>query len=333
MSTTAIPETMNAVEIAQHGGPEVLTPVRRPVPQPKAGEVLIQVFAAGVNRPDVVQRLGQYPAPPGASDLPGLEVSGTVVALGAGATTWRLGDTVCALLPGGGYAEYATADAGSCLAIPKNMPLEEAAAVPETFFTVWHNVFERGGLKPGEWFLVHGGSSGIGSAAIQIAKLKGAHVIATAGNDEKCAACRELGADVANNYRSQDFVEVIRGLPSKGVDVVLDMVGGDYLARNLKCMKADGRLVVIAFLKGAKTEVDLSAIMMKRLTVTGSTLRARDLDFKAQLAQSVQRELWPALAERRIRPKIHAVLPLAEAAAAHRMMESSAHIGKIVLKI
>ncbi len=324
---------MRAIEIKAPGGPEQLVLTQCPVPAPRANEVLIRVQAAGVNRPDVVQRLGLYPAPPGASDLPGLEVAGTIAALGADVGNFKTGDSVCALLPGGGYAEFATADAGSCLPIPSGYSFVEAAALPETFFTVWHNVFERGALKAGETLLVHGGTSGIGTAAIQIAKLKGASVVATAGSDEKCTACIKLGATVAINYRTQDFVEVVRNLPSKGVDVVLDMVGGDYLARNLRCLKTDGRLVVIAFLKGAKTEIDLSAIMMKRLVVTGSTLRARDLAFKAKLAKAVHQELWPALGQRLITPQIHSVLPLAEAAAAHRLMESSAHIGKIVLKV
>jgi putative PIG3 family NAD(P)H quinone oxidoreductase len=324
---------MRAVEIRAPGGPEQLVPTTRPVPALKAGEVLIRVQAAGVNRPDVVQRLGQYPPPPGASDLPGLEVAGTVVAVAPDVSAFKPGNAVCALLPGGGYAEYAAADAGSCLPVPTGLSFVEAAAIPETAFTVWHNVFERGALKPGETLLVHGGTSGIGTTAIQIAKLKGAHVIATAGSDEKCAACLKLGADAAINYRTQDFVAVVRGLPAKGVDVILDMVGGDYFPRNLKCLKADGRLVVIAFLKGAKADADLSAIMLKRLVVTGSTLRARDAAFKARLAAEVQRELWPAYARRALAPLIHRTFPLAEAAAAHRLMESSAHIGKIVLEI
>ncbi len=333
MAPTPIPNLMSAIEIKAPGGPEQLVPAQRPVPIPKPNEVLIRVHAAGVNRPDVVQRLGQYPAPPGASDLPGLEVAGTIAIVGSNVTGLALGDKVCALLAGGGYAEYAVADAGSCLPIPDGFSFVEAAAVPETFMTVWHNVFERGGLKPGEVFLVHGGTSGIGTAAIQIAKLKGATVVATAGSDEKCDACTKLGADTVINYRTQDFVDVARNLPSKGVDVILDMVGGDYFGRNLKCLKPDGRLVIIAFLNGAKTEVDLAAIMMKRLVVTGSTLRARDLNFKAGLAKAIKRELWPAFTARQMPPLIHTTLSLAEAATAHRLMESSAHIGKIVLKI
>jgi len=324
---------MRAVEITTPGGPEVLSPTTRPVPQPKPGEVLIRVHAAGVNRPDVVQRLGQYPAPPGASDLPGLEVAGTIAALGDGVSGFNLGDNVCALLPGGGYAQFAVADAGSCLPMPEGFSYEEAAAIPETFFTVWHNVFERGALQPGETLLIHGGSSGIGTTAIQLAKAKGAGVIVTAGSDEKCAACVKLGADIAINYRTQDFAEVVRALPAKGIDVILDMVGGDYFPRNLKCLKPDGRLVVIAFLKGAKTEADLGQIMLKRLTVTGSTLRSRDVAFKARLAAAVHTHVWPDLTARRISPLIHRTFPLDQAANAHALMESSAHIGKIVLKI
>ncbi|MBL8643870.1 MAG: NAD(P)H-quinone oxidoreductase, partial [Rhodospirillaceae bacterium] len=317
MATTSIPATMRAVEIKTPGGPEQLVPAARPTPVPKTGEVLIAVEAAGVNRPDVVQRLGQYPAPPGASDLPGLEVAGRIVAVGDGVKTWKIGDAVCALIPGGGYAQYATADQGSCLPVPETFSMIEACAIPETFFTVWHNVFQRGGLKPGESLLVHGGSSGIGTTAIQVAKALGSAVIATAGSDDKCAACVKLGADVAINYRTQDFAEIVRGLPSKGVDVILDMVGGDYFARNLKCLKVDGRMVSIAFLKGAKTEADLSVIMLKRLTVTGSTLRNRDLAFKAALAAEVKAHVWPLLAARKVVPLIHKVFGLDDAAAAH----------------
>ncbi|MBL8630125.1 MAG: NAD(P)H-quinone oxidoreductase [Rhodospirillaceae bacterium] len=329
----SIPQTMRAVEIKTPGGPEVLVATTRPTPAPKTGEVLIKVEAAGVNRPDVVQRLGQYPAPPGSSDLPGLEVAGAIVAVGDGVSALKVGDKVCALIPGGGYAEYATADQGSCLPWPQGFTAIEACAIPETFFTVWHNVFQRGGLKPGESLLVHGGSSGIGTTAIQVAKALGSFVIATAGSDEKCDACKKLGADIAINYRTQDFVEVIRALPAKGVDVILDMVGGDYFARNLKCLKTDGRMVSIAFLKGAKTEADLSQIMLKRLTLTGSTLRNRDLGFKAALAAEVKAHVWPLLAARKVAPLIHTTFALEDAAKAHALMESSGHIGKIVLKI
>ncbi len=329
----SIPASMRAVEITTPGGPDVLVATTRPTPSPKTGEVLIAVEAAGVNRPDVVQRMGQYPAPPGASDLPGLEVAGAVVAVGDGVTAFKIGDKVCALIPGGGYAEYATADQGSCLPWPDGFSAIEASALPETFFTVWHNVFQRGALKPGESLLIHGGTSGIGTTAIQIAKALGSTVIVTAGSDEKCDACKKLGADVAINYRTQDFLEVIKALPSKGVDVILDMVGGDYVARNLKCLKTDGRMVSIAFLNGVKAEVDLSAIMLKRLTLTGSTLRARDLGFKAALASDLKTHVWPLLSARKVVPLIHATFPLAEAAKAHALMESSAHMGKIVLKI
>lgn len=327
-----LPSSMRCVEIKSPGGPEQLILAERPLPQPKAGEVLLAVEAAGVNRPDIVQRQGNYAAPPGASDLPGLEVAGTVVAHGDGVTLPALGDKVCALLTGGGYAGYATAAATSCLPVPKNFSMVEAAALPETFFTVWHNVFERGALKKGEVFMVHGGTSGIGTTAIQLAKAFGAFVIATAGSDEKCDACRTLGADLAINYRTADFVEEVKAkAPGKGVDVILDMVGGSYVARNIKCLKADGRLVNIAFLEGSKVEADLMMLMLKRLTLTGSTLRIRDDAFKGALAQTLKREVWPLLDRGRIKPVIDLTLPLAQAAEAHRHMESSRHIGKIVL--
>lgn len=331
--TTAIPPTMRAIEIKTPGGPEQLQLAERPTPEPKAHEVLVAVAAAGVNRPDVVQRQGQYAPPPGASDIPGLEIAGTVVAVGQEVTAWKIGDKVCALVPGGGYAEYAVADTGSCLPLPGDFSFVEAAAMPETFFTVWHNVFQRGGLKAGETLLIHGGSSGIGTTAIQIAKALGSIVIVTAGSPEKCEACRKLGADLAIDYRGEDFAEVIRASAFKGADVILDMVGGDYFGRNLKCLKPDGRIVMIAFLKGAKAEIDLASLMMKRLTVTGSTLRPRDTAFKAALAREVHERIWPLLANRRIVPPIHATFPLDEAASAHVLMESSVHIGKIVLKV
>ena len=325
--------SMNCIEIKAPGGPEQLVPARRPVPQPKAGEVLIKVTAAGVNRPDVAQRLGHYPAPPGASDLPGLEVAGTIAAIGEGVTEWNVGDAVCALTPGGGYAEFTTAPAGSCLAIPKGLSDVEAAGIPETFFTVWHNVFERAALQSGETILIHGGSSGIGTTAIQLAKAFGATVAVTAGSDDKCEACRKLGADVAINYRTADFVEAVRALPSKGANVILDMIGGDYLVRNLKCMTPDGRLALIAILGGARGELDLGAVLMKRLTLTGSTLRARDTAFKARLAAAVKAKVWPLLETGRVRPLVYKTFPLAEAAQAHALMESSAHVGKIMLKM
>ncbi len=325
---------MRCIEIKAPGGPEQLVLAERPLPQPKAGEVLIAVAAAGVNRPDVVQRQGLYPAPPGASDLPGLEVAGKVVALGPDVTTLNIGDEVCALIAGGGYAEYAAAPAGSCLPYPKGFSAIEAASLPETFFTVWHNVFERGALKAGEALLVHGGTSGIGVTAIQLAKAFGAFVVTTAGSDEKCAACVDLGADLAINYRTQDFAEDVKAkTPGKGVDVVLDMVGAAYLARNLRCLKAEGRYVNIAHLQGSKAEIDLLPMMLKRLTLTGSTLRIRDTVFKAGVAAALKREVWPLLDRRTVKPVIYRVLPLVEAAEAHRLMESSQHIGKIILTI
>lgn len=325
---------MRCIEISAPGGPEVLVPATRAMPQPKPGEVLIQVAAAGVNRPDVVQRKGLYPPPPGASDIPGLEIAGTVVALGEGVSAPALGAKVCALVSGGGYAEYATAAAVCCLPVPARLSLPEAAAIPETFFTVWHNVFERGALRPGETLLVHGGSSGIGTTAIQLAKAFGAFVIATAGNAEKCEACVALGADIAINYRTHDFAEVIKtAAPGQGVDVVLDMVGGDYTARNLKCLKPDGRLVNIAFLNGSKVETDLLPVMTKRLTITGSTLRPRDTAFKGRLAAALKDKVWPLLEAGRIRPRMDREFPLDQAADAHRRLESSGHIGKIVLRV
>ena len=330
--TAPVPETMTAVEITAPGGAEVLKPATRPVPEPSAGEVLIKVAAAGVNRPDVIQRRGLYPPPPGASDIPGLEIAGAIVAPSGGAVDWSVGDTACALVTGGGYAEYCVAPAAQCLPVPRGLGLTEAAALPETFFTVWSNVFDRAGLKQGESFLVHGGSSGIGTTAIQLAKAFGARVFATAGNDEKCAACTGLGADRAINYNQEDFVEVVKDeTAGKGADVVLDMVGGDYVARNIGAMAADGRMVSIAFLAGAKVEVNLMPVMLKRLTLTGSTLRPRGVDFKAAIARKLRERVWPLIDEGRIKPVIHATFPLAQAADAHRLMESGAHIGKIVL--
>jgi len=327
-----IPASMPCVEIKSPGGPEQLVLTERPTPHPKAGEVLIAVKAAGVNRPDIVQRQGNYAAPPGASDIPGLEVAGTVVACGPDVTWPTVGENVCALLSGGGYAAYAVATATSCLPAPKGFTMIEAAALPETFFTVWHNVFERGALKPGEVFLVHGGTSGIGTTAIQLAKAFGAFVIATAGSDEKCEACRKLGADIAINYRTADFTEEVKAkAPGKGADVILDMVGGSYVARNIRCLKADGRLINIAFLEGSKVEADLMMIMLKRLTLTGSTLRIRDNAFKGALAQALRQQVWPLLDKGAIKPVIDLTLPLARAEEAHRHMESSRHIGKIVL--
>jgi len=333
MSTPdALPKTMNAVEITAPGGPDVLKPTQRPVPAPGAGEILIRVTAAGVNRPDVLQRAGGYPPPPGASDLPGLEIAGEVVASGDGASRFPVGARVCALVAGGGYAEYAVVHESNALPVPAGFSDVEAAALPETFFTVWTNVFERGGLVAGETLLVHGGTSGIGTTAIMLAKAFGAKVFATAGTDEKCAECLRLGADLAINYRTQDFAKEVKSATGgAGVEVILDMVGGDYIQKNYEAAAMDGRIVQIAFLNGPKATVDFTRLMMKRLTHTGSTLRARPVAAKASIARALEEKVWPLLAAKTIRPVIHARFPLAEAAAAHALMESSAHVGKIVL--
>ena len=329
-----LPDEMTAIEIATPGGPEVLAPCIRPVPVANSGEVLIRVAAAGVNRPDLMQRTGAYPPPPGASDIPGLEVAGEVVSLGTEVEGLSPGDRVCALVSGGGYAEYCAAPAPQCLPIPRGLDEVQAAALPETFFTVWTNVFDRGALQSGERFLVHGGSSGIGTTAIQLASAFGASVYATAGNDEKCGACRALGAIEAFNYREQDFVEeLLEATGGAGVDLILDMVGGDYLSRNLECLAPSGRLVQIALLRGAKTEINLAPLMMKRLTLTGSTLRPRSVAEKAEIAAALESRVWPLLCAGRVRPVMHATFPLEEAADAHRLMESSTHIGKIVLEV
>jgi NADPH2:quinone reductase len=329
-----LPETMTVIEISQPGPPEVLKPTLRPLPSPAAGEVLVRVAVAGVNGPDLKQRQGLYPPPKGATDLPGLEIAGTVVATGGGVDGWRAGDAVCALTNGGAYAEYCCVPAGQCLPVPKGLTMVEAAALPETFFTVWNNVAMRAGLREGESFLVHGGAGGIGSTAIQIAKALGARVFATASSPEKCDVCRRLGADRAIDYRSEDFVEVIRaGAPGGGVDVILDMIGGDYVARNIKALAPDGRLVHIAFDKGSSVEVNLMAVMVKRLTLTGSTLRPRSAEFKAEVARQLRARIWPLIEAGRIKPLIHAVFPLAEATEAHRVMEGGSHAGKIVLKV
>ncbi|PYR52187.1 MAG: NAD(P)H-quinone oxidoreductase [Acidobacteria bacterium] len=323
---------MIAIEIREPGEPEVLVPTERPKPAPAAGEVLIKVAAAGVNRPDVFQRRGRYPPPPGASDIPGLEVSGTIVALGADVHDWRVGDPVCALVTGGGYAELCAAPAPQCLPVPRGMDLVTAAAIPETFFTVWTNVFERGRLQAGESILVHGGSSGIGTAAIQLAQARGSRVFATAGSAEKCAACERLGAERAVNYREADFVAVVRELTAgRGVDIVLDMVGGDYFARNVDALALEGRLVEIATLHGVKAELNIQTIMQRRLTITGSTLRARPVADKAAIAVALRQHVWPLLESGAVKPIVHATFPLRDAAEAHRVMESSAHIGKLVL--
>ena len=334
MSTATPPDLFDCIEITRPGPPEVLQPARRPIPQPKTGEVLIAVQAAGVNRPDVLQRLGRYPVPPNASDLPGLEVAGTIVAVGPEVARWRVGDRVCALTNGGGYAACCIAPAGSCLPVPQALSMVEAAALPETCFTVWSNVFDRGQLAPGESLMVQGGSSGIGTTAIQIAAARGHTVFATAGSAAKCAACEQLGAARAINYRSEDFEAVIKeATGGRGVDVILDMVGGDYVPKELKSLAEGGRLVFIAFLGGMKATVDLNELMRRRLTMTGSTLRPRDDVFKAQIAASLEREVWPLIAAGKVKPVIHATFPLAQAAQAHALMESSAHIGKIVLEI
>ncbi|MBR29348.1 MAG: NAD(P)H-quinone oxidoreductase [Rhodobacteraceae bacterium] len=331
---TDLPQTMRVVEISKPGGPEVLVPGTRPVPTPGAGEILIKVAAAGVNRPDALQRAGNYPVPPGASDLPGLEAAGTVAAVGPGASRWKIGDRVCALLPGGGYAEYVVTPADHALPVPDSLDLTEAACVPETFFTVWINVFDRVGLQGGESLLVHGGSSGIGSTAIQLAAARGCRVFTTVGNAEKAAFCEGLGAERAINYRDEDFVEEVKALTDgAGVNVVLDMVGGDYIARNIQALAPDGRLSFIAFLGGPKAEINFAQVMMKRLTITGSTLRPRTVAFKAEMAKALEAEVWPLLASGRIAPKMHATFPLEDAAKAHALMESSTHMGKIALVI
>ncbi|WP_417524256.1 NAD(P)H-quinone oxidoreductase [Marinovum sp.] len=324
-------KTMQAVEITAPGGPDVLKLTERPVPEPRPGEVVIRVAWAGVNRPDALQRAGSYAPPPTASDLPGLEASGEIVALGPNVSDWAIGDKVCALLPGGGYAEYVATPAAHCLPVPEGMGMKEAACLPETYFTVWSNVFQRGGLQAGERFLVHGGSSGIGTTAIQLAAHFGARVFATAGSAEKCRACTDLGAERAINYRDEDFVEVLRA--EGGADLILCMVGGSYIARNLKTLADDGRLVQIAFLQGPKAEVNFAPLMMRRLTFTGSTLRPQSDLAKARIAEALRREVWPLLDAGRIAPVMDSEFALADAAAAHARMEAGGHIGKIVLKV
>jgi NADPH:quinone reductase len=325
---------MRAIEITQPGQPDVLQSCERPVPELKPGEVLIRVLAAGVNRPDVFQRLGQYAPPPGASDLPGLEVAGEIVDGDLAGSDFRKGDLVCALVQGGGYAEYCAAPLAQCLPVPDGLTPLQAAALPETFFTVWSNVFQRAGLTGSETLLVQGGSSGIGVAAIQIATALGHRVFATAGSADKCRACEELGAVRAINYKTEDFSAVVKELTDgKGVDVVLDMVGGDYVAREMACLADDGRIVVIALLGGAKATVDLNQVLRRRLTITGSTLRPRPVEFKARIARELREQVWPLLAAGKIKPVIHATFPLAQAAQAHALMESSAHVGKIMLTV
>jgi NADPH:quinone reductase len=329
-----LPTEMTAIAIRAPGGPEVLVPERRPLPRLADGEVLVKVKAAGVNRPDVMQRQGLYPPPAGATDIPGLEIAGEVVALGPGAARWKLGDEVMALVVGGGYAEYCPAHESHALPLPRGLTPIEAAAIPETFFTVWHNAFERGRLRAGETLLVHGGSSGIGTAAIQLAKAFGARVVTTAGSAEKCDACRQLGADVAVNYKAQDFVAATKAATDgKGADVVLDMVGGDYIERNYEAAAVEGRIVQIAVQSSAKATVDFRRIMLKRLTHTGSTLRARSVPDKGAIARAVEQHVLPLIAAGKVRPVIDSTFPLAQASAAHARMEASAHTGKIVLVV
>jgi NADPH2:quinone reductase len=330
---TTLPTRMTAIGIKAPGGPEMLVPEQRAVPTPGDGEILVKVAAAGVNRPDVMQRQGLYPPPPGAPDIPGLEIAGEIVALGENVKRWKIGDRVMALVVGGGYAEYCVAHGSHALPVSA-LSMVEAAAVPETFFTVWHNVFERGGLKAGETLLVHGGSSGIGTTAIQLAKHFGARVIVTAGSAEKCAACRKLGADVAINYKTEDFVAATKAATAgKGADVILDMVGGDYIARNYEAAAVEGRIVQIAFQGSPKTTVDFRRIMLKRLHHTGSTLRARSVADKGAIARAVEDHALPLLASGKVKPAIYKTFPLAQAADAHALMETSAHIGKIVLSL
>jgi putative PIG3 family NAD(P)H quinone oxidoreductase len=329
-----LPETMRHVAVAQPGPPQVMQVVDGPVPKPRADEVLIEVAYAGVNRPDCAQRAGTYPPPPDASPILGLEVAGKVIACGDDVRHWNIGDEVCALTPGGGYAQYCTTPAAWCLPIPRGLSLEEAAGLPENYFTVWNNVFDRGHLARGEWFLVHGGTSGIGLCAIQLAKAFGATVMTTAGTPEKVAFCTKIGADHAIDYRTQDFAEEVKRITNKrGVDVILDMVGGDYVERNLKCLALEGRLVQIAFLKGSRVECDIRFIMLKRLTFTGSTLRASPSARKAEIAQALRGKVWPLLESGQVRQVIDATFDLAEAAKAHELMESSKHIGKIMLRV
>lgn len=333
MSET-VPKTMTAIEISEPGGPEVLTPGSRPVPDPGDGEVLIKVAAAGINRPDVMQRKGMYPPPPGAPDIPGLEVAGTVAAVGDGVTDWSVGDTVCALVAGGGYAEYCVAPVPQCLPPPERLSMTEAGALPETFFTVWTNMMDRAGLKDGETILVHGGSGGIGTTAIQIAAAHGATVYATAGTTDKCLACEELGAKRAINYKTEDFAEVVQDLTGgKGVDVILDMVGATYFQRNIGSLAVEGRLIQIALQTGSKTDLDLLPIMVRRLTLSGSTLRPRSVEDKGRIARSLKEKCWPLIEAGKVRPVMFKTFPLADAAAAHALMESSEHIGKIVLEV
>ncbi len=328
----SLPDTMTAIAITTPGGPDVLQPKPHPVPRPGPGQVLVKVAAAGVNRPDVAQRAGSYPPPPGHSPLPGLEIAGEVAAVGAGVTRWKVGDKLCSLVNGGGYAEYCIAEEPVALPIPAGLDMVRAAAIPETFFTVWNNVFERGRLAVGEWFMVHGGSSGIGTTAIQLAKAFGAKVIATAGSAEKCKACLDLGADRAINYKAEDFVAGAKeATGGRGVDVILDMVAGDYTERNIAAAAEEGRIVQIAVLGGAEVKINISRVMMKRLTITGSTLRPRTREAKAGFARALEEKVWPMLASGRVKVVMDSTFPLGKAADAHRRLESGQHVGKVVL--
>ena len=330
--TDSLPSEMTYIDLPSFGGPEVLVPARGPLPQPAAGEVLIKVAAAGVNRPDVMQREGNYNPPPGASPVPGLEIAGEVVALGDGVSDLKLGDKVCALVGGGGYAQYCVAPSPQCLPVPKGLSLLEAAALPENYFTVWTNVFERGGLKAGETILIHGGSSGIGTTAIQLAREFGARIFTTVGNSEKAQACLDLGAERAINYREEDYLSVVKELTDgKGVDLILDMVGGDYIPRDIEALAIEGRLVQIAFQKPSKMEFDFLPMMLKRLTLTGSTLRPRSVEQKAAIAQALHKHVWPLLEAGKVKPLIYETFPLEKTCDAHALMDSSKHIGKIML--
>lgn len=327
-----LPEVMNCIEIPEPGGPEALKTTTRPLPVPSATEVLIKIEAAGVNRPDCIQRAGNYAPPPGTTDIPGLEVAGEIIQVGDDVSNWAVGDQVAALVAGGGYAEYVTAPFQQCLPIPAGLTMIEAAALPETFFTVWTNVFERGALKSGETLMIHGGSSGIGTTAIQIASQLGARVIATAGSAEKCQACLDLGAERALNYREEDFVKAAKEFGGNGVDVILDMVGGDYIQKNIKALATDGRLVQIAFLQGSTADVNFMHLMLKRLTITGSTLRPQSIERKGEIAHALIKNVWPMITSGSIKPVIFKTFALQDAAEAHALMESSQHIGKIMLK-
>ena len=333
MTVANLPTTMTIIQARQPGGPEVLEPATRAVPAPGPGEVLVKVAAAGVNRPDLMQRQGKYPPPQGASDVLGLELSGVIVAVGPSVSRWRAGDRITALVAGGGSAEFAVVPEPQCLPVPRGLSMEEAAALPETFFTVWTNVFERGRLGAGETLLVHGGASGIGTTAIQLARARGARVFATSGSREKCLACERLGAERAINYRSEDFVATLLDATNgRGVDMVLDMVGGDYVSRNLEVLAMDGRLLQIAFLHGPHADVNLSPLMRKRITFTGSTLRPRTVEEKGAIARGLERDVWPLIESGEVRPVLHAVFPLAEASLAHAELEAGQHVGKIVLR-